>query len=75
MRIIDGKDAILGRVASYAAKEALKGEDIAVVNCEKLKVTGNKVFIKKNFEEKGGESEVHKVVRRFQEIVKKWSKE
>ena len=39
--LIDGKDAVLGRLASYAAKEALKGEEVTVLNCEKILVTGN----------------------------------
>ena len=52
MKIIDGKDAVLGRLASYAAKEALKGEDIAIVNCEKIIITGNKAFTRENFLEK-----------------------
>ncbi|MDD5699597.1 MAG: 50S ribosomal protein L13 [Candidatus Nanoarchaeia archaeon] len=42
MKIIDGTDATLGRLASYAAKEALKGEEITILNCEKVLVTGNK---------------------------------
>ena len=28
MKIIDGQNAVLGRLASYAAKESLKGEEI-----------------------------------------------
>lgn len=50
MKIIDGKNAVLGRLASYAAKEALKGEEIIIVNCEQIIITGNKKNIKKNFE-------------------------
>lgn len=60
MKIIDGTNAVLGRLASYAAKEALKGEDIVIVNCEKVIVTGNKVDIKNKFEERvarGGSSQ------------------
>ena len=52
MKIIDGKNAILGRLASYAAKEALKGEEIIIVNSEQVIITGNKKNIKKNFEVK-----------------------
>ena len=33
MKIIDGTGLVAGRLASYTAKEALKGEEIAVVNC------------------------------------------
>ena len=36
MKVIEGKDAVLGRLASFAAKESLKGEEIAVVNCEEI---------------------------------------
>ena len=50
VKIIDGKNAVLGRLASYAAKEALKGEKIIVLNCEQIIITGNKRNIKENFE-------------------------
>jgi large subunit ribosomal protein L13 len=49
MKIIDGKNATLGRLASYAAKEALKGEEIAIVNCGETIITGNKQDIKNKF--------------------------
>ncbi len=52
MKVIDGKGAILGRLASYVAKEALRGEDIAVVNCEEIIITGNRKSIEKNFIDK-----------------------
>jgi len=42
MKIIDGKGAVLGRLASYVAKESLKGEEIAVVNCDEIIITGTK---------------------------------
>ncbi|MEK6907040.1 MAG: 50S ribosomal protein L13 [Nanoarchaeota archaeon] len=43
--IINAEDTILGRLASYAAKQALLGEKVIVVNCEKAIITGNKKFI------------------------------
>jgi len=52
MKIIDGKDVIMGRLASYVAKESLKGEEIAVVNCEQIIISGNKKDIEKKFHEK-----------------------
>ncbi|MEK6898300.1 MAG: 50S ribosomal protein L13 [Nanoarchaeota archaeon] len=52
MKIIDGKDAVLGRLAVYAAKEALKGEEIIVVNCNEIIISGNKKDIKEKLEEK-----------------------
>lgn len=47
MIIIDGKDLIVGRVATFAAKKALLGETIRIINCEKMVVTGNKAFLEK----------------------------
>jgi large subunit ribosomal protein L13 len=40
--IIDAKDLILGRVATAAAKQAMLGEDVQIVNCEQAVITGNK---------------------------------
>ena len=42
MIIIDGKNAILGRLSSYTAKQALRGEEVVIVNCESVIITGNK---------------------------------
>lgn len=52
MKVIDGSGAVLGRLSSFAAKEALKGEEVAVVNCEQVIITGNKSKIQADFEEK-----------------------
>lgn len=75
MKIIDGKNAVLGRLASYAAKEALKGEDIAIVNCEQIIITGNKQDIKEGLEEKrkrvGSTQKGPKVSRTSEKIVKR----
>ncbi|MCW8966061.1 MAG: 50S ribosomal protein L13 [Candidatus Pacearchaeota archaeon] len=52
MKIIDGTNVVLGRLASYVAKEVLKGEEIIVVNCNEVIITGNKKDIERNFKEK-----------------------
>ena len=52
MKIIDGKGAVLGRLGSYVAKESLKGEEIAILNCEQVIITGSKKNIEKSFHEK-----------------------
>jgi large subunit ribosomal protein L13 len=52
--IIDGKDAVLGRLASYAAKESLKGEEIVIVNCKSVLISGSRKNIEKEFREKRG---------------------
>ncbi|MBU3907116.1 MAG: 50S ribosomal protein L13 [Nanoarchaeota archaeon] len=49
MIVIDGKNATMGRLASYAAKQALNGEEIAILNAELVIITGNKEFIRKEF--------------------------
>jgi large subunit ribosomal protein L13 len=38
--VIDAKNAILGRLASYAAKQALLGKEIVIVNCDDCVVSG-----------------------------------
>jgi large subunit ribosomal protein L13 len=38
--VINGKNAILGRLASFAAKKALMGNQIAIVNCNEVVVSG-----------------------------------
>ena len=40
--IIDAKDSILGRLSSYAAKQALLGNKVDVINCEECAVSGRK---------------------------------
>lgn len=40
--IIDATDLILGRMVAKVAKKALLGEEIAIINCEKALITGNK---------------------------------
>ncbi len=41
MKIIDGHNAVLGRLASNTAKHLLKGEEVAIVNAEKVIITGD----------------------------------
>ncbi len=43
--VIDAKDAILGRVAAYAAKQALLGQEVRIVNAEKAIVSGAKQLV------------------------------
>lgn len=49
MIIIDGKGVVLGRLASYVAKKALKGEEIAILNSEEVILSGNRKFIREEF--------------------------
>ncbi len=57
--IINADGAIYGRLCSYAAKQALEGNEIVVVNSEKSIITGSKSSIIKKHQEirkKGGSS-------------------
>ena len=47
--IIDAKDAILGRLSSYAAKQLLLGNEVDVVNCEEAVVSGKKQNVLQNY--------------------------
>ena len=40
--VIDAGNLPMGRIASYAAKQALLGNEIAVINSEKAIISGNK---------------------------------
>jgi large subunit ribosomal protein L13 len=75
MKVIDGKDAVLGRLASYVAREALKGEEFAIVNCEQIIITGNKKNIEEYLESKrkrvGSTQKGPKVSRTNEKIVKR----
>jgi len=52
MIIIDAKDAIVGRFATVAAKKALLGEHVAIINCKDAVVTGKKKAIIAHWNEK-----------------------
>lgn len=40
--IIDGEGCVLGRLASVASKNLLEGEEVVILNAEKIMITGNK---------------------------------
>ena len=50
--IVNGNEAVFGRMASYVAKELLKGNSVEVINCEsvifsgKLNLTAEKILAK-----------------------------
>src|SRR3989344_4143023 len=50
--IIDGTDLILGRLASFAAKKSLLGEEIVIVNSENVMITGSKKNVLDNYKRK-----------------------
>lgn len=42
MKIYNGERVLLGRLASLAAKEILLGEEVRIVNCDKVVISGDK---------------------------------
>jgi len=58
--IVDADGAILGRIASKIAKELLRGEDVIVINSEKIVVSGNPDAVFKRFFEKRERGDVFK---------------
>lgn len=47
--VINAENGILGRIASLAAKQALQGHKVVIVNSEKSIITGNKKNILENY--------------------------
>ncbi len=57
--IIEGAGAVLGRLASCAAKQSLLGKTVVVVNCDRVVIAGNRPNIIKEWQEatrRGGHS-------------------
>lgn len=50
--IIDGENAILGRLASYAAKQALLGHKVTIINTKKVIIIGRREDILSEFLQK-----------------------
>jgi large subunit ribosomal protein L13 len=50
--IIDGKDSVLGRLATFAAKSALEGEEVNIVNAKEIVIVGDKNNILKKYLER-----------------------
>ncbi len=51
MIVIDAKGLIVGRLATFAAKKALQGETVRIINAEQAIITGNKKQILTRFRE------------------------
>ena len=50
MVVIDAKDLIVGRMCAKAAKLAMKGERVDIVNCEEAIISGSKENILAKYE-------------------------
>ena len=49
MQVIDGSDHIMGRLATHVAKQLLSGEEIIIVNAERVVITGRKEQILEDY--------------------------
>jgi large subunit ribosomal protein L13 len=47
--IIDMTNSLLGRVGTFAAKRALEGEEVVLINVEKAVISGSKPHLKSEF--------------------------
>ncbi len=50
--IINAENLIIGRFATVAAKKAIMGEKVTIINCEKGIITGNKYRIFSHYKQK-----------------------
>ena len=50
--IIDATNLIIGRVAAYVSKQALLGNTVEILNCEKAIITGKRESIFQSWEER-----------------------
>jgi large subunit ribosomal protein L13 len=73
--IIDGKNATMGRLASYVAKQALLGKKIIIVNCNEVIISGRKEDIIEKWKvrvKKGGSSlKGPRIIRTPERILKR----
>ncbi|MEE9525303.1 MAG: 50S ribosomal protein L13 [Candidatus Woesearchaeota archaeon] len=72
--IINAENLIVGRIGTVAAKKALMGEKVNIVNCEKAIMTGNKKEIIARYKEKRQMGQVYHgpyILRRPDMFVKR----
>src|SRR3989338_1278614 len=50
--VIDAENAVLGRLASFSAKQALLGSNVTIINSEKVIITGNIKDIVRTYQRK-----------------------
>ena len=52
MIVIDGENSVLGRLSTEVAQKALNGEQIHIINAEKVIITGNPVRIAQKYKQR-----------------------
>ncbi|MBS3060305.1 MAG: 50S ribosomal protein L13 [DPANN group archaeon] len=61
--IYDGENAILGRLATRVAKQALNGEFVEIINAEKIVITGSTKTTIAEYKERRGRRDIAKPVK------------
>jgi len=74
--VYDGNNAVFGRIASVVAKDLLKGNEVDLINCEKIIVSGDKKLLAKKILTKremgsGGSMKGPKYPRTNERLVKR----
>jgi len=74
--IYDGEGSVFGRIASVIAKDLLKGNDVDLINCEKMVVSGDKKLLAKKILQKremgsGGSMKGPKYPRTAEKLTKR----
>jgi large subunit ribosomal protein L13 len=54
MAVIDAKEQVLGRLCTHVAKRLLNGEEITVVNAERVKISGSKAQLLQHYAQRRG---------------------
>lgn len=49
VKVIDGTDLLLGHLCTFTAKHALEGEQVYIINAEKVAISGNKQYVIEKF--------------------------
>ncbi|GGM73156.1 50S ribosomal protein L13 [Thermogymnomonas acidicola] len=52
MMVIDADNAVYGRLSTFVAKKLLEGEEVTILNADKVVVTGSRDFIINRFRER-----------------------
>ena len=77
MVVINGSNAVLGRLSSHVAKQALRGERVDIINAESIVIVGNREYILADYKHKRGRKSLRnpetgpKFPRQPEQIVKR----
>ncbi len=59
MKVYDASGKVLGRLATVVAKQAIKGETVHIINCEKAVIVGNPEYTKSKYKQRIDRGDPH----------------